>query len=474
VRVNYGGTEFQNIVLRGIETSSVKDPTGYDVTMGKITIDINFAWHPYATASIPPGANLINNNAQPVGDGIGLSIRNLRRQLTQPRQLLQVDLGPDAVWQAPVPIAGLQSLSANGATGPAMCDPGYGPIPELLGLAEVTGERYAIGRWRCTFYVVDGPQILLSNRWQTTHVVNRVGLTTRIIEGWATVRADAVAAGMVRSADDFRKWFIVNCPAGFKRTGCRVRVNEIGTEVFYLATDQECPNPMGADGAGIGAVEFEGEITAGVVSKIKTVGQQIVAGLEVALFGPLTLISQWPTTLSKGRIRVTGGKGAKKQGLMNLALAIASERFFNGNIVSFTVTQPIGESEANGRWIQVEALFLPTFTAWLYSAAAGAITTFGFNALPSVIPKLMNLNNDISPTGWTSASLPVTFPGDVPKDPNTNDPKYQNFNFGPAADSSNNSRGDWLGAIITQSLQTQGQPPQPPPPNPPVMDSPRQ
>ena len=187
-----------------------------------------------------------------MGDGIGLSIRNLRRQLTQPRQLLQVALGPDAVWQAPVPTAGVQTLSTNGATGPAMCDPGYGPIPELLGLAEVTGERYAVGRWRCTFYVVDGPQFLLSNRWRTTHAVSDVGLTTRIVEGWATCRADAVAAGLVASVDDFRKWFVVPCPAGFRRTGCRVQVNEIGTEAYYVATDQECMNPMGADGAGLG------------------------------------------------------------------------------------------------------------------------------------------------------------------------------------------------------------------------------
>lgn len=474
MRCNYNSIEFQDIVLRGLEVTPVLDPSGYDVTMSKITVDFNFAWHPYATASIPGGAHLINNNAQPVGDGIGLSIRNLRRQLTQPRQLLQLSIGPDSSWQAPVPIAGIETLTANGATGPAMCDPGYGPTPELLGLAEVTGERYAVGRWRCTFYVVDGPQLLLSNRWRTTCIVNDVGMTTRVIEGWATCRADAVAAGLVRSVDDFRKWFVVPCAAGTRRTGCRVRVSEIGTEAYYLATDVESPNPMGADGAGIGAVKFSGEITAGVVSKIKTVGQQFMAGAEAALFGPLTLISQWPTTLSKGRIRVTGGKGAKKQGLLDLALAIAQERFFNGNIISFTVTQGIGESEAAGRWIQVEAMFLPTFTAWLYSAAAGAITTFGFNALPSVIPQLMNLNNDISPTNWLPFGPQITFPGDVPLDPNTNDRKYQNFNFGPAANSSNNTRGDWLGAMIAQSLQTQGQPPDSPPPNPAVKDAARE
>ena len=154
-------------------------------------------------------------------------------------------------------------------------------------------------------------------------------------------------------------------------------------------------------------------------------------------------------------------------------MAIATERFFVGNIVSFAVTQPIGESENQGRWIQIEAVFLPTFTAWLYSAAAGAITTFGFNALPTVIPQLMNLNNDLVPVGWTSAGAQTVFPGDTPADPNTNDPKYQSFNFGPAANSSNNTRGDFLGAIIAQGLQTQGQPPQPPPPNPAVRESDR-
>ena len=70
-------------------------------------------------------------------------------------------LAPTQYGKRRFPSRGHRRFSANGATGPAMCDPGYGPIPELLGLAEVTGDRYAVGRWHCTFYVVDGPQLFL-------------------------------------------------------------------------------------------------------------------------------------------------------------------------------------------------------------------------------------------------------------------------------------------------------------------------
>ena len=52
--------------------------------------------------------------------------------------------------------------------------------------------------------------------------------------------------GWCASVDDFRKSFIVPCPAGFRRTGCRVQVDEIGVSAYYVATDCEDANPMGA------------------------------------------------------------------------------------------------------------------------------------------------------------------------------------------------------------------------------------
>jgi hypothetical protein len=100
MRINYNGVELQQIKLRNMQVFAEKDPTGCDVTMSRAEIDVDFQWHPYATASFP-GAQIVVNDDPPVGDGPGLSIRNLRRQLNQPRQLLKVELGPDSVWQRP-------------------------------------------------------------------------------------------------------------------------------------------------------------------------------------------------------------------------------------------------------------------------------------------------------------------------------------------------------------------------------------
>jgi hypothetical protein len=61
MRASYNGVEFQNIRLRNLQMFAEKDPTGYDVTMTRVELEISFQWSPYATSSIP-AARLINND----------------------------------------------------------------------------------------------------------------------------------------------------------------------------------------------------------------------------------------------------------------------------------------------------------------------------------------------------------------------------------------------------------------------------
>jgi hypothetical protein len=463
MRCSYNGVEFQQIRLRNLQMFAEKDPTGYDVVMTRIELEISFQWSPFATSSSPLGTRLLAGDGPFPNDSLGLSIRNLRKQLNEPRKLLKISFGADQVWQCPQQLQSV-TLRTGGGTSVAdvpSCDPGFGPVPSVVSLAEVIGDKLAMGVWRVTFWVLDGSNILLSNRWKVTAVVNDCGLTTRVIEGWTTCRADAIASGRINGIDDFRKWFFVDCPAGFARTGARIQVDETNSKASWICTDVEDPNPLGATGAGIGAVKFEGEITAGVVSANKTKGQEIMGGIEAAFFGPLVLVNQWPTTVANSWIKVTGGKGASKLALTKLGIAIAQDRLFDGSIVACSVTQGVGRSEAAGRWVKVSCVFLPTFTAWVASAGI----PLGFDTIQGNVENIVNLKNDIDLGNFIPGQGPTILPGDVPN--NETDPRYKNFNL-PA---SNNSRGSWLGALLTQSLQFQGQTPAAPPANQTVTDA---
>ena len=173
MRISYNGVEFQQVLLEDLKMSAEKDPTGFDVTMTRIELTITFQWNPFATASIPQGSRLLNGPGPFPNDSIGLSVRNLREQLNAPRKLLKIAFGPDETFQCP----------ESDGNGQRPCDPGYGPQPEVLSLAEVVGEKNGLGKWRVTFWVTGTSNILLSNRWTVKVETNSAGMSRRIIDG---------------------------------------------------------------------------------------------------------------------------------------------------------------------------------------------------------------------------------------------------------------------------------------------------
>ena len=144
MRVNYNGIEFQNVRVRNLQWAADKDPTGTDNIYTKVNLEISFQWGPFATSSTVAGAHLVNNEGLIPGDSLGLSIRNLRKLLSEERRTLQISSGGDSVWQCPVPVTDAVLTTQPGQPQPT-CDPGYGPLPEVVSLAEVIGDKLAAG-----------------------------------------------------------------------------------------------------------------------------------------------------------------------------------------------------------------------------------------------------------------------------------------------------------------------------------------
>ena len=473
MRVQYNGFEFQMVHLRNLQMFTERDPTGYDAIMTRVELEISFQWHPYATASNT------GNAAAPPFNGVGMSVQQLRTLLNTDRAVLRVAFGNDLIWQAP---------AVNPATGlPFACDPNYGPKAEVLGLSEIDGEYRGVGRWKVRFWVPGGSNVLLSNRWTVRAVTNGAGLTTRFIDGWAQCRANVVNTEDFDNIDDFRRWFLVPCPSGYLRTGATSEVNPIGTVAHFQATDQETTNPLGADGATVGAVEFTGQMSAGSTSNMRSnkdwlewAGKVTNGWNFFSLPNTGALLSMIPQNVASGWVQVKGGKTVNKKDLARIAIAILQDRFPQGTVISAVCTQGVGQAEKDGRWVKVAIAFMPTVAVELGNAWAplnfqGQMILDSTQA-PALLAGLPTIDkNNIVLAGVVRAGNTVVLHGALP--PDELNPDYKNYNLagstglrpptggGPITTNDTGSRGDWLGALLIQSLQAQGQVPAVPPNN---------
>jgi hypothetical protein len=503
MRIQYGPdaapVELQMVRINSLNTTAELDDSGTDYLYTRVELDCDFQWSPFATASnsaaaaagaaagsaagaaayvaafAASGGNVAvavaaynaaygaafaaNANAVPPLDGPGLSLRTLERTLNRPQQVLRLSIGPDLVWEVP-------GKDANGVRLP--CDPNSGPIPKLLSLSKIEGDCLAAGRWKITFWVTGSSQLLLSNRWTVTADTGANGMTRRVIEGNAVARADAMQLSAAAGVDDWRRWWFCPVPSGFRRERPLIKVNETNTRAFYRVIDVQDPNPMGANGAGIQAVKFTGEATAGTTSPIKTHKDSIGNAVWKAALGPLgwkwdtgtplgnvleaDMQGVLPQNISTMWVKAEGGKTVDKLQLSKLCVGIIMDRFPGSSIVSAVATQGVGSGEQDGRWVKVAMVLLPN----LRNFADTVENPTAFK---------VNFSNDIQPQDPLGNPIAPKFPGDMPLD-ETN-PTYKNWNMpaGVRPGDNSGSRGSWLGALLTQSLSGQGRPPNVPPAN---------
>jgi hypothetical protein len=471
-RIIYGPVELQQVRIQNVDTEAVRDPSGTDVLYMKVTLDVLFEWHPFATAStngVPLGAQLLNNGAP--GNAIGMSIRDLKNVLNTDRQLFKLSIGPDVVFQAP----------ENDSFGNVLpCDVGNGPITGKASVFNLSGEKSAQGRWKITFFVPLGGNILLSNRWTVEATTSDTGFTTRVINGAAIVRADAVGRpgdeGGIVNVDDMRKWLLCEVPFGFRRDKVRVLVDEKGANARYTVTDIQVANPLGFDGGFCGAVKITGTATAGSKSVFKTrIGQ--AAQVEKSVWGNISIFdspgnfidhvvqyirgeSVLNVQTASAMVRVTGGQNAPKTLLAQLGTRICLERFPNGRPISAECTQGVGDQENQGRWVEIRMLFLNNWR----SAVSSTLNIYDFDSQ-------MKLSNELNPFDPPGQVIPVNrpFPGGTA----TANPMYQSYNLqdGRRPGETSGSRGNWLGALLAAALQDVGSAPPVPPANATAMTS---
>ena len=465
-RIIYGPVELQQVRIQNVDSEAIRDPSGTDLLYMKVTLDVLFEWNPFATASTPAGGSAQLLNSAP-GNPIGMSIRDLKNVLNTDRQLFKLSIGPDVVFQSP----------ENDSFGNVLpCDVGNGPITGKASVFNLIGEKSAQGRWRVTFFVPLGGNILLSNRWTVEATTSDTGFTTRGINGSAVVRADACNRpgdeGGIVNEDDMRSWLLCSVPFGFRRDKVRLLVDEKGVSARYMVQDVQVASPLGADGGKCGTVKITGTATAGSKSVFNTrIGN--AAKAEKAVWGfmgvsifdsPGNFIdhvvqyirgeSVLNVQTASAMVKVTGGQNASKSQLANLGTRICLERFPNGRPISAECTQGIGDAENQGRWVEVRMLFLNNWR----SALNSTINIYDFDSQ-------MKLSNDLNLFDPPGSTFPIgrPFPGGAA----TADPMYQSFNLpnGMRPGDLSGSRGNWLGALLAAALQDVGFAPPIPPAN---------
>ena len=307
MHVNYNGVDLQIERTSDVAVEPVMDASGLDLLYHRITITMICIFNPWATTSfqalqagggtaliVPPPLPNVNPipNTNPPGQRLGEAIMNLEEKLMTPQRPLQVWLAQDRVWNVPqvdtFPAAAqpagagtamIQGGPGGGTTHPvngapaagaayqAACDPAGGPFPRSFRMLQIVGDKSAIVQWTVTFHInAHCSSYILSNRWRVTSHTGADWLTTRITEGRAVMRLDqAFANGW--TIDQFRKNFALAVPNGFIRKEVNVIATEDGRELYYRVVDKELALNIPA---GSSALRVEGHITTGAALPVKT------------------------------------------------------------------------------------------------------------------------------------------------------------------------------------------------------------
>ena len=436
MRTIYNGVELMDCRTQVLDVSPEYDPSaGIDKMRTKIRLVVQGVVNPQSMAYTVGGLT--------AGTRAGLTLVNIRQALTTPRQFLQVYIGADLVFASP-------GINPN-TNQPYKADSGNGPLPHqgvYVTEGNILGDRTIIANFGVDFWVMGASNIVLSNRWECRHSTNHNGMTTRTLRGTAVVRADAIAAGLIESADDFRAALVVAQPLNFERASVDVTQEEDGAVIHYTVVDRETLNSLGSPGQPTNIFHVEGSATAGFDSRLKSSTDYIDFGageakqfgailgmsnpLSIALgifgMGHTFLTSVLPIARGRAMFRVEGGRNVSRSTLARLAARICSDRSAGGMITSLYFTQIHSEI---GQACECRMEWMPTatqFAAALPFAAKGGLEPDSY----------MNMNNNYSQPTFNP---PLNYPN-TGRTPNNPLPR----GFG--------TRGDYVQQMAFQALST--------------------
>jgi hypothetical protein len=415
-----------------------------------VVLEVTSIMHPNVVASnIVPGAG---PGGIPQGDLAGLSAANLREALMQPRRPLVYEIGPDFVVISP--------QFQNGAF--LNRDKRDGPNVLECRVTQVEGDFNFLIIFKVETWVSAFSNVLRSNRWAMTHIVDQYGMTTRVVQGQAVIRGDAIPFSGVQSADDFRRFLFLPIPNNFKRDKINCEISPDGIVLSYTVIDRETGLALGPNSV---AITTKGNATAGSESTIKTIRQatnfllgQSANGLhlDVIAFLKKSLDTAVPISKANVLIRVQGNRGATRVALARLAAAIALDRMNSALIVSAYCSQSLDSDQTP--WVEVRVEFFPGARA----IVGGALHPLNFR-------NQMNLSDNIA--GGRGGIFGVGVPFAFPIGPAINPPITSNNPQGvnPPLPAGDGARGSYIGAMAVQVFANPGAVPNAPPPDAPAQ-----
>ena len=424
------------VALQMVHTSdlSIKphfDETGLDLLWHEVSGSAVCQWQPFATATATAPV------APAPGDLLGITTRNLRTVLMQPRQQITLTIGADRCFTSP--------LGGPFAVGPVLpCDPMGGPFIDEVQFLDIEGDYRATVLVRFRFAYNDDNHIVLSNRWTIRSQTDAESwLTTRIVTGKAVLRMDFLQlqdnANLDPSIvpDQFRRAFILPCPNGFMRKRVEVVATPDGAQLGYTVVDKQMRLNLGQTRI----TKLHGDVTVGVKFPLSNLGGAMLATLDMVNAGSWSVhqaqfwAGAYATPMAKIVVQVTGEHLSDYATLASFAGQVALDRFapiaLGGQllIVSSFLTQTFDAEQAPMVQLTIEALPLGP------NAIAAIRNPLKVSAMSNTAPIIL-----AQPLGGEVQGPPIATP----------DPAFGNSTL----PNSNNTRGSYHARLVSQILAT--------------------
>ncbi len=420
------------------------DPSGADVECVRIDLEVSGVVQAAALAS-PAGASLPS------------TITNIRDSLMTPRQAVIFRVGDQIVLNSPLTVGPLPAL-------PLPSDVKVGPIVDDARYTPFIGDKTAFLYVRLHTWVSYANCFCTSLRWSITANIDDLGMTTRIIDGRASFRKDALLQATVPAAasgilglrplptnafpDDFRSLIVPPCGLRMRREGMHVIQNSEGTEVKFSCQDKEVRLGTGALSP---VLRIECLPSVGIASSIKDVKSAVEAAWaaiksipEKGIIGA-GLSSIWsalPTAKASGICRVWGRVNTDLPSLIRVAVAVLLDRFAParmGLAACCSAWITTNSDTENGPWVETRMEFVGLNAAFLEAIFLGDPSTMLNTGVDIRYPPPDGggFGGLLASSALTAAQLPF----------------------------SNNTRGTWTGRLVCQQLLASASPPPAPPDN---------
>lgn len=314
-----------------------------------------------------------------------ISVAELRSRLLTPRKRLSYIVDGATVLASPhttyfgIPGIGVAQIPDN----VDWVDAYVGPRPISFDVLQWHGVktctvRYRIETWllHCTGTTANPLQPLISHRWEISHEVNELYMTTRRIAGIAKFRSDLLKNPLDRtapmSADDFRHEFFHPIEDGYKREDIKVAQSSDNTTVRYQVLDVEQPQSWRYD-----IIKAEGTYTnecymvpfipiSVPIGRTRTGGNQnspyISTSVPIPMFKYSIMVRLW------------GHRNAGRQGMANAAIITISKYISPTGGVGFSIPlHGVLHLDLAGHFVEAQVTYYSPMA--IFHAVTGSFTT---------------------------------------------------------------------------------------------------